>query len=229
MLRSRKIERLSLDFTDLVVDVDRLHSPQAAVRRLADPRGELVAALARRRDAQLVFHGLAHIPLTVLAGKLVTDRQPVLLFDYHPSATPPNWHWPDDTDYPQMRILREPRKRISRPGIVFVTVSVSYPVTAQHTSGIGLQPLAEIDLRVPQPERGIVRSQQQVLEYGRKFRRILDLISDKIPNCEAVHLFYAGPVALAFHIGQQISENIHPKVIVWNFRGRYEWAEVSRQ
>ena len=32
-------------------------------------------------------------------------------------------------------------------------------------------------------------------------------------------------MALAFHLGQQISPTIHPPVIVWNFRrGKYEWA-----
>jgi hypothetical protein len=33
-------------------------------------------------------------------------------------------------------------------------------------------------------------------------------------------------VSLAFHLGQQISENIHPPVIVWNYRREqgYNWA-----
>jgi hypothetical protein len=42
-------------------------------------------------------------------------------------------------------------------------------------------------------------------------------------------LFYAGPVSLAFHLGQQISENIYPPVIVWNYRREqgYNWAVCS--
>lgn len=224
-LKHREIEVLSLDFTDLVQEVDGLPCPQKAAQRLTDPAEELTAALARRRDAQLVFHGLAHIPLAVLTGKMVTDRQPVLLFDYHPSATPPSWRWPNGYEYPQMEIYGAPKQEISTLGIVFLRVSVSYRVETRHTGRIGLQPLLEIDLRVPQPVQGIVRSQKQVSEYGREFRRILDLISDKITNCEAIHLFYAGPVALAFHLGQQISGNIHPNVVVWNFRGQqFEWG-----
>lgn len=45
-----------------------------------------------------------------------------------------------------------------------------------------------------------------------------------MPACRRVHLFYAGPMALAFHLGQQISENIHPPVVVWNYSRRYEWG-----
>jgi hypothetical protein len=45
-------------------------------------------------------------------------------------------------------------------------------------------------------------------------------------DSRCIHLFYAGPVSLAFHLGQQISENIHPPVIVWNYRREqgYNWA-----
>jgi hypothetical protein len=31
-------------------------------------------------------------------------------------------------------------------------------------------------------------------------------------------------MSLAFHAGQQISENIHPPVTVWNFSRRYDWG-----
>jgi hypothetical protein len=42
-------------------------------------------------------------------------------------------------------------------------------------------------------------------------------------------LFYAGPVSLAFHLDQQISEDINPPVIVWNYRREqgYNWAVCS--
>jgi hypothetical protein len=83
----------------------------------------------------------------------------------------------------------------------------------------------EIDLSVPDPRRNIVQSEKQVRAYGRQFREIMDAVVNKMPNCPRIHVFYAGPVALAFHIGQQISQNIHPPVTVWNFRkGKYEWG-----
>src|SRR5260370_14613039 len=82
----------------------------------------------------------------------------------------------------------------------------------------------EVDLSVLDPERGIVRSEEQVREYGRTLRRMLDLITQRYPFVQRVHIFYAWPVALAFHRGQQISENIHPAVTVWNFRQEYGWG-----
>ena len=60
--------------------------------------------------------------------------------------------------------------------------------------------------------------------YGRTFRETIDQLSKLMPAGGRIHLFYAGPMALAFHLGQQISENIHPPVAVWNYSRGYEWA-----
>ena len=90
-LRGREVETVALDFTDLVQPDGTLTDPEIAAQRIADPQGVLFGALARFGDEELVFHGLAHIPLVVLAGYLVTDRQDVKLFDFHTT----NWSWPE--------------------------------------------------------------------------------------------------------------------------------------
>ena len=52
-----------------------------------------------------------------------------------------------------------------------------------------------------------------------------DAITRFAPDCKRIHLLYAGPVSLGFHLGQQISANIHPPVLAWNFRrGTYDWG-----
>ena len=105
------------------------------------------------------------------------------------------------------------------------TTSVPYYSITLQTRAIVPNPALEIDLTVPDPKRGIVRSEEQIHEYGKEFRNVMDVIALQVSSCKRVHLFYAGPVAFAFHLGQQISSTIHPPVIVWNFRrGNYEWA-----
>ncbi|MBL8017144.1 MAG: 5'-methylthioadenosine/S-adenosylhomocysteine nucleosidase, partial [Ignavibacteria bacterium] len=52
--KGRKVETVSLDFTDVVAN-GSLADPEAAARRLADPQGKLFGALARRNEAELVF------------------------------------------------------------------------------------------------------------------------------------------------------------------------------
>jgi nucleoside phosphorylase len=225
-LKGRDIETVALDFTDLV-KVDVLTSPEEATRRLIDPQGILFGAMARRGDAELVFHGLVHIPLAVLAGHLITDRQRVRMFDFHPNIGSGTWTWPDsDNEHlPPMEVRSLPRRKVNRQGDAMVRLSVSYQVSSAQSRAIVPAPMLEVEMAVPRPERGIVKSEDQTRQYGREFRRVIDTIAQQSPRCQRVHLFYAGPVSLAFHLGQQISANIHLPVTVWNFRrGVYEWG-----
>jgi nucleoside phosphorylase len=220
---SRSVEIISLDFTDLVVN-GIFTDPEGAARRLTSPQGDLLAALARRGEAQFAFHGLVHIPMAFLIGHLVTDRQPVRLFDFHPGSVE-TWAWPGMQEaLPPLEVRGAPEQLSRRKGVAVVRISISYTVTAAQTSAVFPHPAIEVDLSVPGPERGIVRSEEQVREYGSIFRRVLDLITQRCRSVQRIHIFYAGPVALAFHLGQQISENIHPVVTVWNFRQEYGWG-----
>jgi nucleoside phosphorylase len=221
---SRSVEIVSLDFTDLVAN-GTFTDPEGAAQRLTSPQGPLYAALARRGEAEFAFHGLVHIPIAFLIGHLVTDRQPVRLFDFHPGPGLETWAWPGmQGTIPPLEVRGAPERPSRRKGVAVVRISVSYTVTAAQTRAVFPRAALEVDLSVLDPERGVVRSEEQVREYGRTFRRMLDLITQRYPFVQRVHIFYAGPVALAFHLGQQISENIHPAVTVWNFRQEYGWG-----
>jgi len=221
---SRSMEIISLDFTDLVAN-GIFTDPEVAALRLTSPQGSLYAALARRGEAEFAFHGLVHIPIAFLIGHLVTDRQPVRLFDFHPGPGLETWAWSGMQEaIPPLEVRGAPERPSRRKGVAVVRISISYTVTAAQTRAVFPRAALEVDLTVPDPERGVVRREEQVREYGRTFRRVLDLITQRCPAVQRIHIFYAGPVALAFHLGQQISENIHPAVTVWNFRQQYGWG-----
>lgn len=215
-----ELEFLHLDFTDLVKN-RRFTDPQTAAERVASPQSTLLAKLARRADAQLVFGGLAAIPPVVLAGHVVTARRRVRLFDFHER----NWAWPGTPQgFPELRRPDLPKRPVKEPGVAVIRMAVSYPITNLETDALGLDARLVIDLSLDVPARFVVKSEEQVLDYGRRFRETLDWLRTVMPDCERVHLFYAGPMALAFHLGQQISENIHPPVTVWNYSRGYEWG-----
>lgn len=215
-----QLEFLHLDFTDLVKN-KTLADPQAAADRVASPQAKLLAELARRADARLVFGGLAAIPPVVLAGHVVTARRHVRLFDFHER----DWAWPGTPQgFPRLQQNGLPKRPVKGPGVAMIRMAVSYPITRADTDPLGLDARLQIDLSLDAPARFVVKSEEQVLDYGRAFRATLDALRTAMPDCERVHLFYAGPMALAFHLGQQISENIHPPVTVWNFIRGYEWG-----
>jgi hypothetical protein len=220
--RAAGVKILRLDLTDLVRN-KVLSDPAEAARRLADPTGPLVGAISGRLVGRLVFHGLAAIPPVILAGHVVTDRHHVRLFDYYPETG--TWIWPGPGEpYPEFGRHGLPTKTINTAGDAIIRVSVSYRILPVQTEALGLDAPLQIDLSLADPARNVVRSETQIRAYGRIFRETLDQIHAVMPRCRRVHLFYAGPMALAFHIGQQISENIHPPVAAWNFAREYEWA-----
>lgn len=217
-----ELEFVQLDFTDLVKN-KTFTDPETAARRLADPQGALLGAVARRADARILFHGLCAIPPVILAGHIVTDRRKVSLYDFHPDAS--NWVWPGTPDgFLSLKRTGMPKRVIKDAADVMVRIPISYPINKSDTDVLKLKPRLTIDLEYPEVGRNVVRSEDQVREYGRNVRETLDLIRKWMPACRRIHLFYAGPMALAFHIGQQISENIHPPVVVWNFSRKYEWG-----
>ena len=221
-LQLRDRRSISLDYTDLSSQT-KITEPETAVGRLLDSDHGLLPALTQRDTSQLLFHGLVAIPLAFLAGYLVSDRQPVLLLDYHPDTE--TWSWPDDLDLiPELSLSGLPADRTMRHGDIVLRVSVTFEVTPEATQAIVPSPLASVDLAVPDPQRNLVRSENQVHLYGRVFRKALDEIVRLFPGTDRIHVFYSGPVALAFHFGQQVSENIHPPVTVWNFSRGYDWG-----
>ena len=226
-LRNREHEMVALDFTDLV-GLDRgITDPERAARRLVNPEGALLAALHRRDELEFVFHGLVHIPFAALAGFLVSDRQAVRFYDFHPNTYAGTWCWPGMTSpHPKIVMTGLPTNAVREKGDVIVRMSVNYPAGAVQSRSAVPTAVLEVELGLEQPERGIVRTEEQVREYAAAFREVLDRLAAKMPGCGRVHLFYAGPVSLAFHLGQQISENIHPPVVVWNYRREdgYNWA-----
>jgi nucleoside phosphorylase len=222
VLKHGEVEFLNLDMTDLVQN-KAFTDPETAARRLTDPDGSLLSALARRSDSRLAFNGLAAIPPVVLTGHIVTDRRFVRLFDFHPDNG--NWFWPGNPDrFAALQCKGLPKRLVKTSGEVFLRMAISYPVSLPDTRALGLKSELEIDLSLQAPARSVVQSEEQVRAYGRQFREVLDQLTRVMPGCQRLHLFYAGPMALAFHLGQQISENIHPPVAVWNYSRGYEWA-----
>lgn len=223
-LRRRERETTLFDFTGFV-EKGVFTNPEEAVRQLTNPQGALLGAIAHSGEVDLVFHGLVHIPLQVLMGHLVSNRVPVRLFDLSSSDGSHNWAWANEGEsFPAMEVYGIPNHHSWQAKDVILRVSVTYPVLPSQTATVNLPEAIEIDMTIPKPEWGIVRSERQVREYGRAFRRVLDLIAHNLPSRQRIHLFYAGPNALGFHLGQQISENIHPPVVVWNYHQGYDWG-----
>ncbi len=46
------------------------------------------------------------------------------------------------------------------------------------------------------------------------------MIRQQVPNCERIHLFYAGPTGAAIKLGQAINPRMNPAVSLYEFDRR---------
>jgi hypothetical protein len=129
---------------------------------------------------------------------------------------------------PQLRVSGLPAHVQQGAGEVVVRVSIGHCVTAEVVAEVIPSPMASIRLALKRPRVDVVTSKQQVREYGRIFRQTMDEIHERLPEASGIHIFFAGPSALAFYCGQLVSKTIHPRFIVYNYTGhdvpRYSWG-----
>ena len=226
-LRLAKLVDFEVNQTDLY-DNGRLTNPVEAARRQRDIIHQLSEALTTNPDAELGYYGIAHIPLLFHIGCQLQNRRPLHLFEHNRMTD--RWdQLQKGGDYSQIRLAGLPDTVTQKRGDVIVRISVSYLVTPEDIEGIVTGPIASVHLSIDQPKIDAVTSMNQLKQYSVEFRAMLDKIHKKLPSTECVHIFYAGPVALAVNCGRQISRTIHPRIIVYNYSSKdsprdYAWG-----
>ncbi|MDP9025063.1 MAG: SAVED domain-containing protein, partial [Candidatus Eremiobacteraeota bacterium] len=204
----------------------KMHDAAGAIALLTADDGPFMRALASGGQEHLTFYGHVHVPLAVLAGALATDRVPMGLLDFHRNADSPGWRWAPTggSVYPLLTTTIDGKPDGLALDAV-VRVSVTYTVGPDQTAAVIAYPRYAYDLSVASPVIDIVSSEAQARAYAAEVRKALDALAAARPRPARVHLFYAGPVSVAFAIGQAISATVHPPVVVWNHRaGAYDWG-----
>jgi hypothetical protein len=221
------------DYTEIVIDQcdlfqnGRLSDPHQAARRQHDVEKQVAALLARHPEAHLAYYAIAHIPLLFLAGYTLSHRWALLHFAEDRYTR--SWDLLQRGGAaPTLTLSGLPSAVVWEQGDVVIRINVSYRVLEQAVAEIVAAPLASLELSLAQPQLDIVTSEQQLRDYTQPFRQMMDQVHALLPRATCIHVFYAGPPALAFCCGQQISKTIHPRIVVYNYFGkdvpRYSWG-----
>jgi transcriptional regulator with XRE-family HTH domain len=206
---------------------NKLSDPREASRRQAEIARQIAELLIGHPEAEVVYYGIAHIPLHFLAGFQISNREQLTLFDFDRHRR--TWdQLQRPGDMAQLRVSGLPPRVRPGGGDVVVRVSIVHRVTAEVIAEVIPSPMASIHLALKQPRADVVTSEQHIREYGRIFRQTMDAIHERLPEASGIHVFFAGPASLAFYCGQLVSKTIHPRVIVYNYTGqdvpRYSWG-----
>lgn len=225
-LRHANTKEFLIDATDLYHN-GQLSAPLEAARRQTDLVNRLTNFTTGSKKIDIAYYGIAHIPLVFLAGYQLSNKPKIYVLEHNRKSN--DWdQLQTGGNYPEITVEGMPRDTVNTRGDLVIRISISYPVTEEAIAGIVSSPIASLHLGIQNPKIDVVTSEEQLIRYSTKFRDLLDTVHNRFPNAMRLHIFYAGPVSLAFCFGRLISKTIHPRVIVYNYSFKdvpfYSWG-----
>ncbi|SEU27938.1 hypothetical protein SAMN05443639_11379 [Stigmatella erecta] len=172
-----------------------------------------------------MYYGFPFIPLAALAGFLAKTRH-VHLFEHDRELKRFTWVRNASGPFPSMKI--ETQKGTGAHA-ARLRLSISAEVGLHDCQAVLPEQDVRLDVhcRVEEPQRGIVRREEQAHEYARQLRLALDQHIARDPLITSIHVFAAVPVSIAFHLGQSLTASWLPLCYVYNHGAqenpRYKW------
>jgi len=169
------------------------------------------------KNYRFAIFSLGFISLAIHLGYLLTNRTRIRYSQFNRDKQ--SWIWPTKNNKPiQCLELKELFEK-ENTGIkeVIIKISLSSKIKDIQIREIGLKLKGSYEIYINDPSEDWLQSEQQIIELGQEFRKVLNDIRVKLVNIEKIHLFYAGPTAGAIAIGRQINSNMNPPVQVYEF------------
>lgn len=227
------LDYLGFEFKEIFIDQTDLYAngvlvnPGAALQRQIGFIKQLNNFVDDYPSSRIGYFGLAHIPLLFQAGYQVNRRKVEV---FATNRLTGDWIPLKKTGRgPALRLTEEAREKSPlEAGDVVIRVSVSYPVREEQIRGIVDHALVSFHLSLDKPLPDIVKSEEQLDRYARKFYELLVDIHTRFPNRRKIHLFLSAPPTVVFRFGQMVSKTIDPEILVYNYSNKdhpaYGWA-----
>ena len=170
--------------------------------------------LKEHADYTTLYFGTAPIPLAMHLGYKVQSFRKVQIFLKDHNSK--NWKWGTKEAGPPLP-SEIPSETFKGKGEVTLRMGTSFRINEEDTDSIVPLPIKEIEIYPKVLGRNIFGSHEQLIPFTEAFRKALDAVSSHLPGANAIHLFAAIPVGLAFLMGQEINPNAHPLVHLYSF------------
>jgi len=140
-------------------------------------------------------------------------------FQYHNHHDRHSWRWPEHPANVDTALTTSglPSARIPEPCEGVIRISLSARIHPEETAAIVPRARFSIDLEVSTPATTWLIAPSQVEAVRRAFRDVLGQLRSLIPQCERLHLFYAGPPPGAIVIGQEMNPRMNPRIVLYEY------------
>lgn len=227
-LSDYNIEELKISQSEELKSIDKqnLHH---ALREQEKVVTKILNRIDGSSDMEFAYLGLAHVPLVFLFGYQMADKSNGIFFEWNQNKT----IWEEIKNkrgrFPQLFVERTDlieEKSVATD--VVIKIGITTPITNADLAGLHLEGVNSYYMHLEPPRRNVVVSLEQLQEYKKEFRELLDEINRSFPNLKKIHLFYSGQPSLAYHLGSAISPRMDAEVLVYNHvrqaTPKYKWA-----
>lgn len=217
------IRKISIDQTAKLKD-RQWDNLEKEVKKLTSRRGKLLRTL-KEHGTELVYYGFPFVPLAALVGFLAPTRR-VHLFEHDRTLKRFTWVREANGPFPPLKVETHEKPSGSAARL---RLSISATVDLDDCRAVLPEEDVRVDVhcRVDEPQRGIVRREDQAHEYAQQIHLALDQHVAKNSSIQKIHIFAAVPVSIAFHLGRALSASWLKSCCVYNHGAeevpRYKW------
>lgn len=165
-------------------------------------------------DFELIYFGLAPIPLAIHLGFLIPSFVKVKVFQRHHGTL--TWKWSGATT-PEPELSGLPSVQISGTGDVVLRISTTHAVSEELTGKMVVSPLMSINLKSASLGLDVFGDEEGLKNYSKKIQHVFHSITTYLTKADAIHIFAAIPTGFAFLIGAQINPNTQPLIHTYEY------------
>ncbi len=166
-------------------------------------------------ERQVVYFGLAPIPLCMHLGYLIGDLKSVDIFQRHHKKDN-YWHWEGgDISKPISKGI--PSKISKAKGSAIIRLGTYTTISPKSTEGVIKNPISEVDITVKKPAPDLLKSMEEARSYADSFFMAVKSICENCPETTEINLFASVPCGLAFLMGKRVQKNAHLRIIAYQY------------
>jgi len=222
--KNYEVNQISIDQTKLYGN-GSLSYPVASLILQKDIIQEIKTLTSTNDRYEIAYFGLAHIPLLFYMGTQLADKFAIEYFEYDRNDT--TWICLNEkSEGPEVEVSKQ--KVDSNSSEAIIKLEISYPISDESVTEIVPIYQSLDNIKLNRTGLDLIWSVEQITHISKVFRLTLDDIVANHSNIERVHIFYAGPPALAINLGRKISKRTDPECIVYNYKRddkpNYKWG-----
>jgi hypothetical protein len=174
----------------------------------------IAPTIEKNPNSQIVYFGLAPIPLCIHLGYLFGGISKVDVFQHHHDNK--NWHWQgNEASNPIVENL--PNEQFDGEGDIIIRFGTYTKINALDTQEILSRPIRAVNIFPEKTDRDLLGTIDDAKKYAKIFFDALKQLKENLPGANEIHLFAAVPCGLAFLMGTEIQPNVHLPIIVYHY------------